>query len=238
MRKAARSTNTAFKATIAVLMVFFYAISGNAESSEITDEKLMYCVTISVYGLQQPRYGYDSEKIPRSRQTERYKGLQIIDQLSKNDDHRSKFCLGQEYEIGRYIPRSYPKAAEQYRLAISKGSIRAKYNLGVMHFLGRGMPENKTEAHRLFEEAAYLGHPGSQREVGLRVYYEGNHPESYAWYILSSVEGLFYEDYYWSENSREQVRLLPYQMKPEHVQQAKELADELFLEILKNLENR
>ena len=237
MGRTTRNTHIALKVKIAVLALFLYAMPENTSSAETTDEELMYCKTISVYGLQQPRYGYISEQLPRSKQTGRYKGLQIIKQLSENNDHHSKFCLGQEYEIGRYIPRSYPKAAEQYQLAIRGGSVRARYNLGVMYILGRGMLKNEAEAHRLFKEAAYLGHPGAQREVGLRVYLEEDRVEGYAWYILSSVEGLFYEDHYWAENSREQVRLLPGQMKAEQVLQARELADKLFLVILKNLEN-
>ena len=59
---------------------------------------------------------------------------------------------------GAYAAANYPKALAILQPLAAKGDECAQYQLGEMHMLGRGVPEDKAKARELFKQAAANGH--------------------------------------------------------------------------------
>jgi uncharacterized protein len=57
-----------------------------------------------------------------------------------------------------YDAGNYSKALAILQPLAAKGDDCAQYQIGEMHMLGRGVPEDKTKARELFKQAAAKGH--------------------------------------------------------------------------------
>jgi len=63
-------------------------------------------------------------------------------------------ALAINYELGVGTERSFHKAVFWYRKAADSGLSDALFNLGLLHFYGRGVRQDLAEAYRLFKRAA------------------------------------------------------------------------------------
>lgn len=61
----------------------------------------------------------------------------------------------------------YPAALRQLRPLAQKGDPRAETNLGILYYLGRGVPQDDKEALKWLRKAAARGHSPAQHALGL-----------------------------------------------------------------------
>ncbi|MCY2935316.1 MAG: tetratricopeptide repeat protein, partial [Planctomycetota bacterium] len=57
--------------------------------------------------------------------------------------------------------------AKWYRKAAEQGDSMAQFNLGLMYYNGRGVPQDNTEAAKWYRKAAEQGHANAQCNLGL-----------------------------------------------------------------------
>ncbi len=64
-----------------------------------------------------------------------------------------------DYEAGKeaYDRGDYATALTKFRPLAQQGDARAQYNLGVMYFMGRGVPQDDVQAHMWLNLAAKQG---------------------------------------------------------------------------------
>ena len=60
----------------------------------------------------------------------------------------------------------------RFHAAAQKGRVAAQYNLGVLYYLGQGVPQDHARAAKWFRRAAEQGDPDSQYNLGI-LYYQG-----------------------------------------------------------------
>jgi TPR repeat protein len=77
--------------------------------------------------------------------------------VDKNDDSDSLFYLGLLWETGLGCKINYDQAIYYYERGASTGDSNAQYNLGLMHYEGRGVPEDHGRALGLFLDSAKDG---------------------------------------------------------------------------------
>ncbi len=75
---------------------------------------------------------------------------------------KSQFQLGQMYEYGIGVHQNIQKAMEYYLLASDQNDLRAKYNMGLIFLLGKGVVSDPEMAESWFKEAAFQGNPEAQ----------------------------------------------------------------------------
>ena len=89
--------------------------------------------------------------------------------------------------------RQYVKAVWWYRRAIDQGHAGAQYRLGGLYAVGKGVPQNDTEAVRLTRLAADRGHVPAQYYLGVMYQFgrcvERNRAESVPWYRRAAEQG-------------------------------------------------
>ena len=89
--------------------------------------------------------------------------------------------------------RQYVKAVWWYRRAIDQGHARAQYRLGGLYAVGKGVPQNDTEAVRLTRLAADRGDVEAQYYLGIMYQFgrcvELNRAESVPWYRRAAEQG-------------------------------------------------
>ncbi len=105
--------------------------------------------------------------------------------LSAKEDHKR----GLSY----YKVKNFKKAAKWFLQAAKKGYASSQYNLGVMSYLGQGVPQNFTQAANWFEKAGNQDHASAQYNLGY-IYYEGKGVEkdnlqAYMWIDRSANLG-------------------------------------------------
>mgnify|MGYP001187229350 CR=1 FL=1 len=92
-----------------------------------------------------------------------------------------------------YKAKKFKKASEWFKQAAKKGHASAQYNLGVMSYLGQGVPQDYTQAANWFEKAGNQDHASAQYNLGY-IYYEGKGVEkdnlqAYMWIDRSANLG-------------------------------------------------
>ena len=224
---------------IAIFAVFAYAMIALIAPISIAEEFVSEtCGSIYDFESYGQQYG------------NRYKnGIEFVDYLlqeKRRTKPNNQFCLGQEYEVGRYVPKNFLKAAEQYAMASDNGHIYARYRLAIMHLKGKGMIQDSEKAHELLTEAAYLGHPGAQIALAEKLLleaFQGNDPEenkyelAYVWYSLASIEGYDIDNPEWQKTARIKSKSMEVQMSRQQIQDAQVTSEQLFREIRTNQRN-
>ena len=86
-----------------------------------------------------------------------------------------------------------PKQVERWRRAADHGDARAQYRLGVLYEYGQDVPEDQSEAARLYCAAAEQGHAEAQSALA-RMYEEGrgveqDFVEAVKWYSRHAEQG-------------------------------------------------
>ena len=114
-----------------------------------------------------------------------------LDAMVKGMEHGSAmadFALGNEF-----VEKDPERAVEFYRSAAEYGLPEAQFNLGRMHALGKGVPQNHPEAVKWFRLSADQGFPTAQYNLGV-AYAKGrgvekSHRSAYIWLTLAGVGG-------------------------------------------------
>ena len=76
--------------------------------------------------------------------------------------------LGMKYLFGLFpVSQNHTESVKWLRIAAEQEHAVAQYNLGVCHYNGDGIPEDKAEAIRLFRKAAEQAHPPAQYNLGV-----------------------------------------------------------------------
>ena len=130
------------------------------------------------------------------------------------------------------VPEDYSRALLLCRNAAEQSDVGAQYQLGKMHYRGKGVPKNYTEAFKWYLKAAMRGLQIAQSEVGLMYSYGRgvlqDFVKAYAWLNLAAAHG---EDNLWlsvAVSERDRVRK---EMTPTQVAEAQKLAAELLKRI-------
>ena len=63
------------------------------------------------------------------------------------------------------MPPDDAEAVRWYRKSAEQGYPQARYDLGYMNYYGYGVPQNRAEAYRLFEEAAAQGNENAKQAL-------------------------------------------------------------------------
>ncbi|MGB9318976.1 MAG: tetratricopeptide repeat protein, partial [Pseudolabrys sp.] len=87
--------------------------------------------------------------------------------LAQQSDPTAMTLLGEIYAQGLGVGRDDAKAAQWYKLAAAKGNRDAMFALAMFNFQGRAGARDLSEAARLLESAAKLGHAGAAYDLGL-----------------------------------------------------------------------
>jgi tetratricopeptide (TPR) repeat protein len=105
--------------------------------------------------------------------------------ISAKEDHKR----GLRY----YKLKNFKKATKWFLQAAKKGYASAQYNLGIMSYLGQGIPKDYSQAANWFEKAGNQDHASAQYNLGY-IYYEGKGVEkdnlqAYMWIDRSANLG-------------------------------------------------
>ena len=92
-----------------------------------------------------------------------------------------------------YKRKDYETALREWRPLAEQGQALVQYNLGVMYYEGRGIPQDYTAAVKWYTRAAEQGDADAQYNLGV-MYYEGRGvPQDYTtaakWYTLAAEQG-------------------------------------------------
>ncbi len=82
-------------------------------------------------------------------------------------DIKAVRCIGNLYERGLGLPKSYEKAAEWYRKSAEQGYAEAQCDLGYFYDKGMGVAQNYPEAARLYRLSAAQGCARAMNNLGL-----------------------------------------------------------------------
>ena len=69
------------------------------------------------------------------------------------------------YHEGRGVAQSDTEAVKCYTLAAQQGNARAQFNLGMMHYQGKGVLQDNIYAHMWWNISASLGFEHASRSI-------------------------------------------------------------------------
>lgn len=119
--------------------------------------------------------------------------------LAEQGESTAQWLLARAYARGiGTLRRDEAAAAAWLKKAARQDHARAQYDLGLMYFQGRGVPESAAEAARWYRKAAEQDHPGAQNALGY-LYQSGrglppDDEEAVAWFREAAEQG-----YYWAQ---------------------------------------
>ncbi len=124
--------------------------------------------------------------------------------------------------VEAYQRGDYATALTEFRPLAQQGDADAQYNLGLMYFEGRGVPQEDAEALSWFRRSAEQGDALAQFALGV-MYLEGrgvpqDYAQAYMWVNLAVVQG--------REDARKARDILAEQMTPAQIAEAQRLARE------------
>lgn len=103
--------------------------------------------------------------------------------------------IGQDFDTGlkAYENKDYATALKQWQPLAEKGNAMAQFNLALLYFDGKGVPQDFAEAAQWFEKAADRGYTRAQRNLG-EMYAIGqgvkkDFVQSYKWLSLCAASG-------------------------------------------------
>ncbi len=122
--------------------------------------------------------------------------------------------------LGTRRSPSYKQAVYWYRLAAEQGVARAQYDLGLMYFEGKGVPQDYKQAVYWYRLAAEQGYADAQSSLGA-MYDIGqgvlqDYPLAHMWYNIAAMNGVI-----WGAKNRERVAK---EMTPAQIEEAQSLA--------------
>ena len=98
---------------------------------------------------------------------------------------------GQDFDKGMeaYERGDYATALDDLRPLAEEGRVEAEFQLGVMYFLGVGVPQDVVEAVKWYQKAAEQGHVVAQVMVALQHETMRDHAEAAKWYRKAADQG-------------------------------------------------
>ena len=100
--------------------------------------------------------------------------------------------FGDDFQDGfdAYKRNDYKEAFKLFRLSAVQGNESAQFNLGLMYYEGKGVPQDYKEAVRLVRLSAEQGDGGGQSNLG-EMYSKGqgvpqDYKEALKWFRLSA----------------------------------------------------
>ena len=103
--------------------------------------------------------------------------------------------VAQDFEAGMraYQKQDYATAAKEWTPVAEHGSAQAQFNLGLLYYEGRGVPQDFETAARWFQRAANQGFDRAQRNLG-EMYAVGkgvkrDYAEAYKWFSICAAGG-------------------------------------------------
>ena len=82
-------------------------------------------------------------------------------------DSDAQLRLGNIYEEGEGVAKSFAEAAEWYGKAVEKGNVQAKFFLARLYYNGNGVEKKIEEAKKLWQEGAQAGDMRCQYALGM-----------------------------------------------------------------------
>ncbi len=87
----------------------------------------------------------------------------------------------------------YTTALREWRPLAEQGHAEAQFNLGVMYYIGEGLPQDYAEAVRWYRKAAEQGFADAQYFLGQMYETSQGVPQNYAqahkWYNIAAAQG-------------------------------------------------
>lgn len=126
------------------------------------------------------------------------KAFELFKKSAAQNFSESQYELGQLYQDGYYssafiIKQDNVKAADSYKMAVENNNTKAMYKLSMLHFFGKGVPQDYNEAIRLAKIASDSGDNAGR--VLLATYYNDgiatpkNTNEALRLYLLAAEAG-------------------------------------------------
>lgn len=102
---------------------------------------------------------------------------------------------GQDFDAGlkAYEEKDFAGALREWRPLAEQGVVRAQFNVGLLYYDGKGVPQDYEEAARWFEQAANRGYTRGQYNLG-EMYATGqgvkrDYMQAYKWLSLCAAGG-------------------------------------------------
>jgi uncharacterized protein len=94
-----------------------------------------------------------------------------------------------EDAVAAYRRADYAAALRLYRPLAEQGLAVAQFNVGLMHDIGQGVPQNSREASKWYRLAADQGRPDAQYQLGHLYYKQDDYSEAAKWFRLAAEQG-------------------------------------------------
>lgn len=113
---------------------------------------------------------------------------------AKAGNAEAQIALGEAYETGRNVPKSYLKAANWYKRALRQGNVEATFKLArLVHRGGGKLAKSPKLAAELYQRGARIGHAPSQNWLGFCNQFGFGVTQDYAkavnWYRMAAEQG-------------------------------------------------
>ncbi|EJK45196.1 hypothetical protein THAOC_36201 [Thalassiosira oceanica] len=116
--------------------------------------------------------------------------LAMIQKRVDKDDEEAMHLLGTQYYLGKLgLTKDVPRTLELWMEAAELGSIVAHYQLGIMHYTGDGVEQDKPRGTHHLQQAAMRGHVGSRHGLGAVEFDNGNYELAAQHYMISVKMG-------------------------------------------------
>jgi uncharacterized protein len=92
--------------------------------------------------------------------------------------------------IEAYNAGDYATAHNEWKPLAEQGNAKAQYKLGIMHYSGKGVPQDYAEAVKWFRLSAEQGNAGAQHNLGYMYdTFRYDYAEALKWYRLAAEQG-------------------------------------------------
>ncbi|HKH01641.1 MAG TPA: tetratricopeptide repeat protein [Bradyrhizobium sp.] len=91
--------------------------------------------------------------------------------------------------VAAYRRADYASALRLYHPLAEQGLAIAQFNVGLMHDIGQGVPQNSREAFKWYRLAADQGRPDAQYQLGHLYYKQDDYTEAAKWFRLAAEQG-------------------------------------------------
>ena len=121
-----------------------------------------------------------------------------------------------------YMSGDYATALKEWTPLAEQGNTYAQYNLGIMYYNGKGVPQDYKEAVKWYTLSAEQGHIKAQNNLGA-MYGEGqgvlqDYVKAHMWYNISASNG--------NDTGGKNRDVKAKQMTPSQIEEAQRLAKE------------
>ncbi len=119
----------------------------------------------------------------------------VIVNRAKIGDAEAQLALGEAYEKGQNVEKSYLKAATWYKQSLRQGNLEATFRLArLLHRGGGKLAKSPELAAQLYRRGAQMGHAKSQNWLGYCNQFGFGMAQDYSkalsWYRKSAEQGL------------------------------------------------